>query len=228
VPLRLRRQARHGLTTVTSKNAKMGGLKPGVGVVFDLGKAVPVSAVELLLVGSGTTVDLRSRPSPRASCWSTFAAAVAGNNRYRAASQRSRCAHDDPGHRSARQRSAAVGPAGLGATRRGPAQHLRAGAAPDGTPGQHLPVAAAGARVRGHLRRRGHARPAERPEREGAGRTAPAGTLGGVRDPHVVEGRLRPPGRRRRADGVLGQGTEVRAGEVTRRLRSPGASPDFR
>lgn len=47
-------------TTVTYlSNAKMGGLKPGVGVVFDLGKAVPVSAVELLLVGSGTTVDLR-------------------------------------------------------------------------------------------------------------------------------------------------------------------------
>lgn len=47
-------------TTMTYLNyPKMGNLKPGVGIILDLGKAVPVSAVQLLLVGNGTSVELR-------------------------------------------------------------------------------------------------------------------------------------------------------------------------
>ena len=47
-------------TTVTYLNsAKLGNLKPGVGLVLDLGKAVDVSAVQLQLVGNGTNVELR-------------------------------------------------------------------------------------------------------------------------------------------------------------------------
>ncbi len=47
-------------TTVTYRgSAKLGNLKPGVGIMLDLGKAVPVSAVQLQLVGNGTSVELR-------------------------------------------------------------------------------------------------------------------------------------------------------------------------
>ncbi len=40
-------------------NPKLGGLKPGVGLVIDLGSAKPVSSVQVGLIGTGTTVELR-------------------------------------------------------------------------------------------------------------------------------------------------------------------------
>ncbi len=74
-------------TTVTYRgSAKMGNLKPGVGIVVDLGKPVPVSAVQLQLVGTGTSVDLRvptkdpttitSAPMGTVKEWTVVASAV--------------------------------------------------------------------------------------------------------------------------------------------------------
>ena len=40
-------------------NAKLGGLKPGVGLVVDLGHEVPVASVKLTLVGRPTSVEWR-------------------------------------------------------------------------------------------------------------------------------------------------------------------------
>ncbi len=40
-------------------NAKLGGLKPGVGLIVDLGQPVEVGRVKLTLVGTGTTLDVR-------------------------------------------------------------------------------------------------------------------------------------------------------------------------
>jgi putative peptidoglycan lipid II flippase len=40
-------------------NPKLGGIKRGVGLVFDLGSAQPVRSVEVTLSGNGTNVDLR-------------------------------------------------------------------------------------------------------------------------------------------------------------------------
>lgn len=40
-------------------NAKLGGLKRGVGLVVDLGKPVEVSQVDLLLSGKGTDLEIR-------------------------------------------------------------------------------------------------------------------------------------------------------------------------
>ncbi|HSN42907.1 MAG TPA: hypothetical protein VLR88_02485, partial [Propionibacteriaceae bacterium] len=39
--------------------AKMGGLKPGVGVVFDLGRPVEVGKVTLTMIGTPTAIELR-------------------------------------------------------------------------------------------------------------------------------------------------------------------------
>jgi hypothetical protein len=41
----------------------LGGLKPGVGLLLDLGSAQEVGAVRLLLVGHGTSVELRASPT---------------------------------------------------------------------------------------------------------------------------------------------------------------------
>ena len=47
-------------TTETYRNKpNLGGLKPGVGLVLDLGVATSVTSVELMLVGEGTSVELR-------------------------------------------------------------------------------------------------------------------------------------------------------------------------
>lgn len=46
-------------TLIYKGNAKMGGLKPGVGLVLDLGSAVTVGKVSLTLVGEPTAVEIR-------------------------------------------------------------------------------------------------------------------------------------------------------------------------
>ena len=43
----------------------LGGLKPGVGLVLDLGAVRPVGAVTIRLVGRGTQLELRAADSPR-------------------------------------------------------------------------------------------------------------------------------------------------------------------
>jgi putative peptidoglycan lipid II flippase len=40
-------------------NPRLGGLKRGVGLVLDLGSAVPVTSVTVTLTGNGTDLDLR-------------------------------------------------------------------------------------------------------------------------------------------------------------------------
>ena len=42
----------------------LGGLKPGVGLVLDLGTVQPVGAVTIRLVGRGTELELRAADSP--------------------------------------------------------------------------------------------------------------------------------------------------------------------
>jgi putative peptidoglycan lipid II flippase len=60
VPLAVDGNPATAWTTETYRgNAKMGGLKPGVGLVVDLGKPVAVSAVQVQLTGSGTSLELR-------------------------------------------------------------------------------------------------------------------------------------------------------------------------
>ncbi|MGH3473175.1 MAG: protein kinase family protein [Nocardioidaceae bacterium] len=44
-------------------NPRLGGLKPGVGLILDLGSAQTVGLVDLTLVGSPTTVELRAAPA---------------------------------------------------------------------------------------------------------------------------------------------------------------------
>lgn len=46
-------------TLIYKGNAKMGGLKPGVGLILDLGQAVDVGTVSLTLAGEPTAVELR-------------------------------------------------------------------------------------------------------------------------------------------------------------------------
>ncbi|WP_326833296.1 protein kinase family protein [Cutibacterium porci] len=45
-------------TVVYRNSAKLGNLKPGVGLVVDLGQVTEITSVKVLLVGSGTTVSL--------------------------------------------------------------------------------------------------------------------------------------------------------------------------
>ena len=44
-------------------NPELGGLKPGVGLLVDLGKSVSVEKVALTLIGEGTSVELRAAPA---------------------------------------------------------------------------------------------------------------------------------------------------------------------
>ena len=44
-------------------NPELGGLKPGVGLLVDLGKSVSVAKVALTLIGEGTSVELRAAPA---------------------------------------------------------------------------------------------------------------------------------------------------------------------
>jgi putative peptidoglycan lipid II flippase len=46
-------------TLIYKGNAKMGGLKPGVGLILDLGEAVSVGKVSLTMVGEPTAVEIR-------------------------------------------------------------------------------------------------------------------------------------------------------------------------
>jgi putative peptidoglycan lipid II flippase len=46
-------------TLVYKGNAKLGGLKPGVGLILDLGQAVSVGTVSLTMVGEPTAVEIR-------------------------------------------------------------------------------------------------------------------------------------------------------------------------
>lgn len=46
-------------TLAYKNNPKMGGLKPGVGLILDLGEAREVGSVDLVLTGSGTAVEVR-------------------------------------------------------------------------------------------------------------------------------------------------------------------------
>jgi putative peptidoglycan lipid II flippase len=46
-------------TLVYKGNAKLGGLKPGVGLIVDLGRAVSVGTVSLTMVGEPTAVEIR-------------------------------------------------------------------------------------------------------------------------------------------------------------------------
>ena len=50
-------------------NPRLGGLKPGVGLVVDLGSAQPVSSVSVGLIGSGTTVEVRVPVDAGGSGW---------------------------------------------------------------------------------------------------------------------------------------------------------------
>jgi len=50
-------------TTVTYyNNPKLGGLKPGVGLLLDLGKATSVTGVKVTLIGQPTSLELRAAP----------------------------------------------------------------------------------------------------------------------------------------------------------------------
>ncbi len=54
-------------TTLTYDSALLGNLKPGVGLLVDLGEARAVTAVDLTLLGSGTDVQLRAAPADQTS-----------------------------------------------------------------------------------------------------------------------------------------------------------------
>jgi putative peptidoglycan lipid II flippase len=54
-------------TTLTYDSALLGNLKPGVGLLVDLGEVRTVAAVDLTLLGSGTDVELRAAPETQAS-----------------------------------------------------------------------------------------------------------------------------------------------------------------
>ena len=43
-------------------NPKLGGLKPGVGLLLDLGKATTVTGVKVTLIGQPTSLELRAAP----------------------------------------------------------------------------------------------------------------------------------------------------------------------
>jgi hypothetical protein len=54
-------------TTLTYDSALLGNLKPGVGLLVDLGEVRPVTAVDLTLLGGGTDVELRAAPEAQTS-----------------------------------------------------------------------------------------------------------------------------------------------------------------
>jgi hypothetical protein len=60
------------------KRADLGNLKPGVGLVVDLGEPRQVTRVELMLGGTGTTVELRTgdRPDPTLATFRLVASAT--------------------------------------------------------------------------------------------------------------------------------------------------------
>jgi hypothetical protein len=54
-------------TTLTYTSALLGNLKPGVGLLVDLGEVRTVTAVDLTMLGSGTDVELRAAPDAQTS-----------------------------------------------------------------------------------------------------------------------------------------------------------------
>ena len=69
--------------TVRYETSSFGGLKPGVGLLVDLGQPTPVARVELVTGGSGTTFELRvaDKLGARAEDYKVVARATAEDNR---------------------------------------------------------------------------------------------------------------------------------------------------
>jgi putative peptidoglycan lipid II flippase len=67
VPLATDGDSSTAWTTLTYDSAFLGNLKPGVGLLVDLGEVRTVTSVDVTLLGSGTDVELRAVPEAQTS-----------------------------------------------------------------------------------------------------------------------------------------------------------------